>query len=67
MSNNAQGIVKKYHDIIAEEVNVKKVTLLSDDTHVTLSYVPLGQKLSSKFGKDTGQIIAAAKEGNAKL
>ncbi|MBP7848080.1 hypothetical protein KA013_02560 [Patescibacteria group bacterium] len=49
----AQELLTKYHDIIAEEVNVKKVSLLPQDMEVTVSYVPLGQQLSAKFGKDT--------------
>lgn len=63
----AQQLVTKYHDIIAEEVNVKSVGLLPENFAVTTSYVPLGQQLSSKFGKDTGQIIAAAKEGRVDI
>lgn len=60
----AQELLTKYHDIIAEEVNVKKVSLLPQDMEVTVSYVPLGQQLSAKFGKDTWLIIWAAKEWN---
>lgn len=60
-------ILEKYHDIIAQEVNVKEVISLWDDVQITVSYVPLWKELSSSFGKDTWQIIAAAKKGNASL
>ncbi len=63
-NSQAEELLKKYHDIIAEEVNVKEVTLLPDNFKVIVTYVPLGQQLSAKFGKDTGLIIWAAKEGN---
>jgi len=53
MTSTTQQLLTKYHDIIAEEVNVKEVTLLPEDMHVTVTYVPLGQQLSAKFGKDT--------------
>ena len=59
-----QDILQKYASTIAEEVNVKQVSLLDDDIQVTKTYVPLGQKLSSKFWKDTGKIIWSAKQGN---
>jgi len=62
--SSTQTIIDKYHDTIAEEVNVKSVTALSDDMEVTKSYIPLGKELSAAFGKDTGQIIGAAKSGN---
>lgn len=63
MSTNQQ-LLDKYHDIIAQEVNVKQVTLLPDTMQVTKTYVPIGKELSASFGKDTGQIIGAAKQGN---
>lgn len=59
-----QHILQKYASTIAEEVNVKHVSLLGDDIHVTKTYIPLWQRLSSKFWKDTGKIIWAAKQGN---
>lgn len=62
-----ENILEKYHDIIAEEVNVKNVSLLSDDQQVTVQYVPLGNTLGEKFGKDTWRIIGSAKQGNARL
>lgn len=58
-----QTIINKYHDTIAEEVNVKKVTALPEDFAITKSYSPLGKELSADFGKDTGQIIGQAKAG----
>lgn len=61
-----QTILDKYQQIIAEEVNVKEVWLLPKTIQVTKTYAPLGKMLSSAFGKDTGQIIAAAKQGNIK-
>lgn len=59
-----EQILQKYASTIAEEVNVKDVSLLWDDIQVTKIYAPLGQKLSGKFGKDTGKIIWAAKQGS---
>ncbi len=67
MSVNPQLIVEKYHDIIAEEVNVKKVSLLWWDQQVTVQYVPLGNTLWAQFGKDTGRIIGSAKQWKAKI
>lgn len=61
---HTEEILKKYHDIIAEEVNVKQVQAIWDDLVVSKRYLPRGDRLSSKFGKDTGAIIAAAKNGN---
>jgi len=61
-----QELLEKYHQIIAEEVNVKEVVVLADDIQVTKSYAPLGKELSSAFWKDTGRIIAAAKRGDVK-
>lgn len=65
MSAQTQTILDKYGEIIAEEVNVKSVTVLSDDVIVTANYVPLWQKLWWSFWKDTARIIAAAKAWNA--
>lgn len=61
----AAKLLEKYGEIIAEEVNVKEVTLLDDTVTVIVTYVPLGQKIGSTFGKDTSQVIAAAKAWNA--
>ncbi len=59
-----QQILEKYSSTISEEVNVKHLSLLWDDIQVIKTYVPLGQKLSGKFWKDTGRIIWAAKQGS---
>ena len=64
MSEDTTALLTKYHDIIAEEVNVKEVTLLDQSINITTTYAPIGSALSAKFGKDTGRIIAAAKQGN---
>lgn len=63
----ADLLLKKYGDIIAEEVNVKEVALLDESVSVVITYVPLGQKIGSAFGKDTSAVIAAAKAWNAAL
>ncbi len=65
MSANTQTILDKYAETIAEEVNVKSVTVLGDEVVVTITYIPLWQKLWGQFWKDTARIIAAAKDGNA--
>ncbi len=67
MTTKAQRLVEKYHDTIAEEVNVKKVSILSDDQQVTIQYIPLGNTLWEQFGKDTWRIIWSAKKGQAQL
>lgn len=59
--STSTNILQKYNHIIAEEVNVKSVSLMEGDILVKKTYIPLGSALSSKFGKDTGRIIAAAK------
>lgn len=61
---NTKELLHKYHDIIAEEVNVKQVTPAGDDLTVTKRYIPRWDRLWPKFGKDTGSIIWAAKSGN---
>lgn len=64
---NFQRFLDKYASTIAEEVNVKEVTMLDDSVQVTITYIPLGQMLWASFGKDTARIIAAAKAWNAIL
>lgn len=59
--------LKKYSQIIAEEVNVKEVHLLWWDTQFKQTYSPVGRELSADFGKDTWRIIWAAKSWNAVL
>lgn len=67
MTSQAQKILDKYESIIAEEVNVKSVSLLDDDQQVTVQYIPLGNMLWEQFGKDTGRIIWSAKKWSASL
>ncbi len=55
-------ILEKYADVIKEEVNVKKIEELNIDAKPV--FKPLGNKLSAKFGKDTGNIIRFGKMGN---
>lgn len=59
-------IVDKYHDIIAEELNVKQIGVLDASIVVKKIYKPLGNKLSAKFGKDTGRVIQLGKDGNTR-
>jgi isoleucyl-tRNA synthetase len=66
MSQKDAYIIEKYHDIITEELNVKQLTSIDETIVVTKIYKPLGNKLSAKYGKDTGKIIQLGKEGNAK-
>jgi len=63
---NEQELLKKYGDIIKEEVNVKEITSFSSDKPLVKVFKPLGSQLSAKFWKDTGQIIANGKQGNIK-
>ncbi len=55
-------ILEKYADVIKEEVNVKEISELTIDAKPV--FKPLGNKLSAKFGKDTGNIIRFGKMGN---
>lgn len=59
-------LLEKYGEIIKEEVNVKEIWSFSSEKPLTKAFKPLGSQLSSKFGKDTGQIIANGKQGNIK-
>lgn len=59
------SLIQKYASILQEEINVKEIIEVDPQLHFSAIYVPLGNKLSEQFGKDTGQIIAAAKQGNA--
>lgn len=61
----ADVLLQKYGEIIAEEVNVKEVTFLDEKVTVTVTYIPLGQKIGALFGKDTSNVIAAAKAWHA--
>ena len=61
-----QAFFRKYGAIIGEEVNVKKISSFVSDKPLVKTFKPLGSQLSSKFWKDTGQIIANGKQGNIK-
>ena len=63
---NEQELLKKYWEIIKEEVNVKEISSFSSDKPLVKVYKPLGSQLSAKFWKDTGQIIANGKQWNIK-
>ena len=63
---NEQELLKKYWDIIIEEVNVKEISSFSSDKPLVKVFKPLGSQLSAKFWKDTGQIIANGKQWNIK-
>lgn len=59
-------LLEKYADIIKEEVNVKDIGWFAQDISITKIFKPLGNKLSEKFGKDTGKIIQFGKQWNIK-
>ena len=59
-------LLEKYADIIKEEVNVKEISWFAKDISITKIFKPLGNKLSEKFGKDTGKIIQFGKQWNIK-
>ena len=63
MQSKNDYILQTYGDIIKEELNVKEIIPLDSAITVTKIYKPLGNKLSAKFGKDTGKIIQLGKEG----
>ena len=63
---NEQELLKKYWEIIKEEVNVKEISSFSSDKPLVKVYKPLGSQLSAKFWKETGQIIANGKQWNIK-
>lgn len=60
--NMTNPVIEKYSDVIKEEVNVKEINEL--DIDIKPVFKPLGNKLSAKFGKDTGNIIRFGKMGN---
>lgn len=59
-----QELLEKYGEIIKEEVNVKEIWSFVSETPIVKVFKPIWSQLSSKFGKDTGQIIANGKQGN---
>ena len=61
-----QQLLKKYWDIIKEEINVKDVDIYHSDKPITKIYKPLWWQLSAKFWKDTWQIIANWKQWNVR-
>lgn len=63
---SAQALLKKYEDIIKEEVNVKHIEELDSSIKIQKTFKPIGSQLSAKFGKDTGKIIQLGKQGNIK-
>jgi len=66
MAIAAQDLLKKYGEIIKEEVNVKKVEEMDNSMKISKIFKPIGSQLSAKFGKDTGKIIQYGKQGNLK-
>jgi len=66
MSKKESYILEKYRDILSEELNVKDVKTLDDTVVIKKIYKPLGNKLSEKFGKETGKVIQLGKQWNAK-
>lgn len=61
-----QELLKKYWEIIKEEINVKNVDIYHSDKPITKIYKPLWGQLSAKFWKDTWQIIANWKQWNVR-
>lgn len=66
MTIATQDVLKKYGEIIKEEVNVKSIEELDDSLKIQKTFKPIGSQLSAKFGKDTGKIIQYGKQGNIK-
>lgn len=66
MAIAAQDLLKKYGEIIKEEVNVKKIEEMNNSMKINKIFKPIGSQLSAKFGKDTGKIIQYGKQGNIK-
>ena len=66
MTASPQALLKKYGDIIKEEVNVKQLEELDHSLKIQKIFKPIGSQLSAKFGKDTGKIIQLGKQGNIK-
>ncbi len=63
---DSSQFLQKYSTIIQEEVNVKNLAIMDADISVTKCFIPVGTQISSKFGKDTGRIIASAKAGSVR-
>jgi len=58
-----EGLLQKYGQIIAEETNVKQIKPL-EDVAIKRVIKPIGSQIAPKYGKDTGRIIALAKQWN---
>ncbi len=63
---NLDYILDKYGDIIKEEINVKDTKWFGDDVKITKIFKPVWSQISSKFGKDTWNIIKFGKMWNIK-
>ncbi len=59
-------VLKKYWEIIKEEINIKDISAFGEDLKITKIFKPLGSALSAKFWKDTGKIIQNGKSWNIK-
>lgn len=66
MTISAQALLKKYEEIIKEEVNVKQIEEIDHSLKIQKTFKPIGSQLSAKFGKDTGKIIQYGKQWNIK-
>gem|GEM_PF-2357623 len=66
MTIATQDLLKKYGEIIKEEVNVKTIEEIDGSMKINKIFKPIGSQLSAKFGKDTGKIIQYGKQGNIK-
>ena len=66
MTSSIPSLLKKYEDIIKEEVNVKQLMPIDASLNIQKTFKPIGSQLSAKFGKDTGKIIQFGKQGNIK-
>lgn len=64
MSQDIKNILKKYWDIIQEEVNVKEIDSLPSSMDIKKIYKPIWSQISSKFTKDTSKIIQFSKQWN---
>ena len=66
MTKTAQELLKKYWEIIKEEINIKHIEELDNSLKIQKTFKPIWSQLSAKFGKDTGKIIQFGKQGNIK-
>jgi len=61
---NLDYILDKYWDIIKEEINVKDIKWFGNNVKITKIFKPVWSQISSKFGKDTWNIIKFGKMWN---